>query len=479
MKKFFNYLILGVFLLQGCDDFLNIQPKGYTIPSKYDDYRQLMNDAQLMAKALDHYPVFLTDDAQLGSGDELNNYTSKNDNIKYLYSFAHGPIFNDGQSDNIWHNSYKRIYVCNTVINNVMKVTDASEADKRNLRAEAMVARAFEYLAMIGCYAPAYDAATAATDYGLPLIFKEDVSNISYTRSSVEEVYMQIKKDLDDALPDLLDQVPNSFRPAKNVAYGFLARMYLMRGEYDKALENAKLALGVSEELVDLTKYTAKQNSYIGRIVLKEDMKTPYPEGMNNPENIYARYAPTVFELQVDVFASEDLLAVYAKDLDPGAVDKRRELWYSDDEFNSDAFPGYSVFCQYIRANLALNNMEVILTAAECYARAGGADNLREAARLYNLLRDHRIENNVHATFSDAEDALRKVLDERRREFAFLGTFRLLDLKRLNKDPRFAKTITHTAEGQTWTLPPNDNRYIFPLPPMVKEFQPNLPDYER
>ena len=92
-------------------------------------------------------------------------------------------------------------------------------------------------------YAPAYDAATASTDYGLPLISSEDVADLNYSRSTVEQVYTAIKQDLDDALPALLDKTPNTFRPAKNVAYGFLARMYLMRGEYDKALENAKKAL--------------------------------------------------------------------------------------------------------------------------------------------------------------------------------------------------------------------------------------------
>ena len=72
-----------------------------------------------------------------------------------------------------------------------------------------------------------------------------------------------------------------------------------------------------------------------------------------------------------------------------------------------------------------------------------------------------------------------KVLEERRREFAFLGIYRFVDLKRLNKESRFQKTITHSADGQTWTLPPNDNRYIIPIPPVVKGFRPDLPDYER
>ena len=158
--------------------------------------------------------------------------------------------------------------------------------------------------------------------------------------------------------------------------------MYLMHGEYDKALENAKKALEVSEELVDLTEYTAKPNAYIGRIVRKDDPSSPYPEGMDNPENIYVRYPPSVFGLQMAVYASQELLDIYDKDLAPGAVDKRRELWFVDDEYSGVEFRGYTIFMPYIRANLALNNMEVILTAAECYAREGGTENLAEAARI-------------------------------------------------------------------------------------------------
>ena len=56
MKKIFLWIVWGMFLCQGCDRFLDIQPKGYTIPSKYDDYRQLMNYAQLSI-ALDHFSV--------------------------------------------------------------------------------------------------------------------------------------------------------------------------------------------------------------------------------------------------------------------------------------------------------------------------------------------------------------------------------------------------------------------------------------
>ncbi len=478
--KIYIFLLLTA-VLQGCNSFLNIQPKGYTIPNKYEDYRRLLNYSQ-MYKASDSYPVFITDDIQMGGENSGFNYIDLSTEGKNLYMFEHGNVFADGEEDNLYNLSYNRIYTCNTVIEHILEVTDASDADKRMTWAEAKVARAFEYLSMIGCYSPAYNKATASKDYGLPIITNTNVADISYTRASVEEVYTFMQKDLDEAVPYLSDKVPHSFRPAKNVAYGFLSRMYLMREEYDKALSNAVEALKMHNELIDLKGYTAKPDQGIGRIVDANDKR--FPDGAENKENVFARYAPYVFGLSVKAFASEDLLDVYKKDLPEGAIDKRRELWFVDNEFPAwgMSFPGYSLYMPYIYINVGLSSMEIILTAAECYARRGQGNDLDEAAKLYNKLRDNRIVNNVHVTFANAEEALRKVLDERRREFTFIGATRLIDLKRLNKDPRFAKTITHTDGNnptKTWTLPPNDPRYVFTLPPTVKSYRPDLPDYTR
>jgi hypothetical protein len=63
----------------------------------------------------------------------------------------------------------------------------------------------------------------------------------------------------------------------------------------------------------------------------------------------------------------------------------------------------------------------------------------------------------------DAEDALRKVLLERRKELVFRA-IRWTDLRRLNKDPRFATTLRRVVLGQEYLLPPNDNRYVYPIP---------------
>lgn len=95
-----------------------------------------------------------------------------------------------------------------------------------------------------------------------------------------------------------------------------------------------------------------------------------------------------------------------------------------------------------------------------------------------NKLRDNRIKNNVALTATDKDEALRIVLDERRREFASRVST-AIDLKRLNYEDKFKKTVTHTADGETFTLAPNDNRYIFPINQMILNYNPGMPQYER
>ena len=66
-------------------------------------------------------------------------------------------------------------------------------------------------------------------------------------------------------------------------------------------------------------------------------------------------------------------------------------------------------------------------------------------------------------TATSADDALVKVLTERRKELVFRNV-RWSDLRRLNMETRFQKTLTRTAGAQTFTLPPNDPRYVLLIP---------------
>lgn len=74
--------------------------------------------------------------------------------------------------------------------------------------------------------------------------------------------------------------------------------------------------------------------------------------------------------------------------------------------------------------------------------------------------------NTVYVPYSTADEneALRKILQERRKELPFTANLRWSDLRRLNKDPRFAATLSRNLNGEIYTLPPNDKRYVLPIP---------------
>lgn len=468
-----------IFTLVGCDSFLDLKPKGYTIPENFDDYVKLTNNQSLYFGSY-NFMNYLTDNMQLGDDSENSSMQLKNksDNERNLYTFETGQVFTPGNTDYIYHNAYSQIYTYNAVINNVLKVTDATEREKNRLRAEAQVCRAFIYLNLVNVYAAHYDPATAETDLGVPMCLSEDIS-VKYKRVSVAETYRQIQKDLEEALPHLANVAAHPYNPVKSIGFSFMARMHLYMGNYQAAYDNALESLKLNDILLDLTKYKALKGKQWGRVVTDDELETPYPEPHQNKENLFVRFVQG--EFQRSTFVSIDLLNTFNNNLPNGASDKRRELFYSDNEFYASPtkpvlFPGRTTFAPYVRLNCGLSNAEVYLIAAECAARLGKID---EAARYFNTLRDNRIKGNVHLTFADELSALKTILDERRREFAFYDYFRLIDLKRLNKDSRFAKTVVHENNGQRWELPANDLRYIMPIPQTVLDHNPNIPQYPR
>lgn len=477
MKKIAIYFaLISLIFLQGCDSYLDIKPKGKIIPQYFDDYVKIMASQSLyMCSA--QYPNYITDDVQLGNANENKEFAFnlKRDSEMNLYSFAEGQVFTPGNYDELIGNAYGRIYVYNAVINQVMSVSDASESEKLRLKAEALVGRAYEYLILVNAYCNHYNESTAKTDIGVPLALSEDI-NQAAKYSTVQQVYDQIKSDLEEATPNLSEKVTHAYRPNKKIGYSFLAKMYLYLGKYEKALENAKEAIKECNKLVDYKLYTTKKGQW-GRIVLASDLTTVFPDVLNNVENIYIRnYQSNIFK---SVCASQDLIDTYKRDLPDAAIDQRMALFYCVDFMDTGRpmnFPGRTLYAPYINLNSGLTTAELYLIAAECEARIGDKD---KAMEYINTLRNSRIKNNKQLMAADNNVALKVVLDERRREMAFNGITRLIDLKRLNRDARFNKTITHTADGKTWTLPPNDNRYILPIPTSILDFHPNMPVYPR
>lgn len=461
-KKIYNLLLIASCItFVSCDSYLDIKPKGIVIPESCEDYEKLLNYAQLQ-KASESYPNFMTDDVFIPDKDDFVEWDALEIPEQNLYSFQ-SEVYGDSETDGLWNNSYNRIYYYNVIANEIMASTDATDDYKKSIRAEALMGRAFEYLTLVNAYAKLYDPATAATDPGVPLMLDQDINKTNLVRASVQQVYDQIKTDLDEAANNLPEKPRlNAFRASKPVGNGMLARMYLYMSNYTEALKYANKALEQNNTLLDLKLYNVVDpTKSIGRLDVPYEAK--------NPENIYIRLAPWTFGFSGTAYGSDDLISKFDKTKD------KRFLLYFTRQINTSIYK-YDLWAPYIYANMAMATPEIYLIAAECEARIGSKEN---AMKHYNDLRDMRIIDNVHATAANNDEALAMVLDERRRELAMTGCVRLIDLKRLNRESRFAKTITHTVKGVDHQLKPNDPKYILPIPPRVLHYNPDMVPNER
>ncbi|MDO5970774.1 RagB/SusD family nutrient uptake outer membrane protein [Flavivirga aquimarina] len=482
MKNLYKILLASLIGIgfYSCDEYLDVVPKGYTIPSTYEDFALLLNSSsisQLWDVANTNY---LADDAEKTTDESFPTgvtFAWSSEAQKNYYYFNSGPTHPDGEEDLFYPSAYSQIYTFNVVVNNIMDVTDATEEKKSIVKAEALFGRAYNYFKLVTLYAKAYDPATASTDLGMPIVLDEDI-NATYIRNSVEEVYELILNDLLEAAPLLETYASSISHPTKSSGYLLLSKVYLFMGDFDNALKYANLALEnkASFELQDLTQYYAINGGWYERII---DSRTGQPmEDIEDvPENMYLK--ASLIDFSSGALVSQDLLDIYEKDLPSTSIDKRRDLYLATDSviiYSEALFPGRTMYVASFQRNAGLMLSDIYLVLAEAEARVGSKD---KAMEYINYLRDYRITNNVPLTAGTNEEALIMALEERRREFSFVADFRFQDLKRLNTEPAFAKDVVHVLDGVTYTLPSNDPRYILPLPNSVININPDIPQYDR
>jgi hypothetical protein len=172
---------------------------------------------------------------------------------------------------------------------------------------------------------------------------------------------------------------------------------------------------------------------------------------------------------------SPELLALYDRDND------LRFYWQMPVNYsyvrsvNAIEWPGYYFFWRD-RVPGGPTTAEMYLTKAECQARTG---DFNGAMTTLNILRKARMKSETfeNLTATSKDDAIKKILEERRREKPF--TLRWYDIRRLNhnEDPNDdVGTITRTfypvnATGimgslapVTYKLEPNSRNYAAPIP---------------
>lgn len=434
-------LLAAICLACACQNgyLKKVPDKSVLVPQTYADFTALM----------DNMTVFNTSPAlqEIGSDDYRTGdagftaLTSELQKNSYIWA---ADIY-EGQPSPDWNIPYQQVFYANIVLDGLAALKPAvAEQDSWNTaRGSALFHRAFAFYNLAQLFAAAYDPASAGTLPGIPLRLTADV-NVKAGRGNLKQVYDQVIHDLTEADQLLPGQVAYKNRPSKTAAEALLARVMLSMGDYNQAATYATAALSRNHNLTD----------YNGLDTLAAN-PFPYIPAVDNPEVIfYDKLISYGFGSSTRTTVAPDLFSLYAED------DLRRPVFFAGSGPNTYFKGRYTGFRLQLFGGLAVD--ELFLIRAESLARQGKTGDA--LADLNTLLKSRwRTGTYQDFTVSSKDELLKKVLLERRKELVFRG-IRWSDLRRLNKDPAFARTLSRAVAGKAYTLAPGDKRYLFPIP---------------
>ncbi|MDR6568719.1 RagB/SusD family nutrient uptake outer membrane protein [Chitinophaga ginsengisegetis] len=451
MKKYI-LLIVCVLTVTACEKYVDIKKSGS------QSFIETTKDCQLILDNYDLFNINYPVDGEIAADDyylDDNRYNSDVITLedKALYTWQPNAI---RAASTQWVASYNKIYHCNLVLEALEKIKGTDQpAVISNLQGSALFLRAYALWPLAQMYIKPYGAATMQ-EPGLPIHTRSDINDVP-GRGTVKETYDAIVNDLTQAAGLLSNTSSISSRPNKAAALAMLARVYLSMEDYPNALSAADAALKLKSDLLDYN--TLELGSY-----------NPFPRF--NKEVIFHAVIDHQNSVLEVGFGDENkalidpvIISAYQND------DLRKQLLVKENLDVPVPSGTYRFIGNYegaVGSSALFNGLavdELYLVRAECYARAGQTAN---AVNDMNTLLATRWVSGTYPGFtvSSAADALNKILLERRKELLMRG-LRWTDLRRLNKDSRFAKNLSRVVNGTVYTLPANDPRYTLLIPQEV------------
>ncbi|MBV9988841.1 MAG: RagB/SusD family nutrient uptake outer membrane protein [Chitinophagaceae bacterium] len=358
-----------------------------------------------------------------------------------------------------WNAAYSAILRANNVINSSI----AANTNTNQYRGEALTLRALLYFDLVKQFAKTYTAASASTDLGVPLVLTYDPT-LKPVRSTVQQVYDQVEKDLLAAIPLLTDRVPYSAGYVnKNTAKALLARMYEFKADWAKALTNA-------QDVINNGGYTLTSASnhaaYWSLGTLRTDkLESLFELGFDPTGNAGLESLPYFF-LQSgygDALAADAFFNTFS------TTDTRRALMVDAvrGSKNVKVINKYPSNINYTIKIVRLS--EVYLIAAEAAYQTGAT---AQALVYLNQIATRR--DPAFAGYASAgPQLLEDILTERRKELAFEG-HRYWDLQRYNRDVVRVNINSNYASNVPLLFAKDNFRRILPIPQGETDANPNI-----
>ncbi|WP_316795042.1 RagB/SusD family nutrient uptake outer membrane protein [Pedobacter agri] len=470
MKRNLILIIATLTFASSCKkDFLEVEPIGKTVARTLNDYNNLFYNGNLLGTGFADIQIPMSDDVAA-----VDTYLTPA-SVAAQRSFKwEKDIYNEDENAVEFTSMMSQIYLMNKIINEVMNSEEGTDAAKQTLRAEARATRAWSYFMLINYYGKPYNRATSSSDPGFPIVTVADAAGNNFERASVEQVYQFIIADLVESIPLLSRNSVIRARMTKAGALGLLGKVYVFMGRYHDALNQLdqlppNLPTTVTTEVLNYNTfmavgggwgYSPTVNSYTGG-----------PLAFSSNESIFARNFLSSYMVTSNVLLlTPETIALYS------ANDQRKKLYTTrvTPLAANATFPagltrryGFNTIGSY-----GINYPEYFLLRAECEARL---NNLTAAKADLEILRVRRMPAaEATVNIGTQEQMIRFVIDERKREYAFLG-YRWFDMRRLSVDPIFANDVfthkTYDMQGNivsTLTLPKERLTLRLPLKIMAQ-----------
>lgn len=273
IKYFLAAVTIG-FITVSCANDLN------TLPDGDISGEQLNNDANSPEKILGGIYLDLRSNGAGGTtvhsdfgimgikagADLMSNdvIQSTNQHLGMFYNYEATNASNIA-SEIVWTTFYARIFVINKLLDGLDKNANAKN---RAIAGQLLALRAYSYFYLVRFYAHDYNG--HQSEPGLPLVLTASNPNQGLPRSTVAEVYAQIKKDIVESV-SLLDSYsrPSRAQIDQRTAKAIAAEIFLETGDYIQAAQYA----GESKQGITL--------------MTEDDYTTTGFSNINNPEVIW------------------------------------------------------------------------------------------------------------------------------------------------------------------------------------------------
>lgn len=440
MKKHILHIALIGGLLSStvsCNRFLDVTPTGVVIPESIADYRAILTNAYNTYPAHRSVLQYRTDEVTLNTDSYSASYA------KDLYTW--NDTNPDPTSTSVPYDTfYKTIMYLNQVINEGGRSLPDND-DKKQLLGEAYALRAMTYFELANIYAPVYSTENASKP-AVPLVLETDLE-ATFPKSTLEETYNQILNDINQAksLVNVKKQAEGfNYRFTEAAVHSLAARVYLYKGDWQKVVNEATIALQDNSQLEDF------------------NSSSILPVNFRSVESVMNLDKNVDYNISSVVFASPNLIALYDQ-----ANDLRFAKYFkaSGNKFKTAKYDSNG----YNKSSFRVS--ETMLMKAEALARLNQDQAAKDvllsiAAKRYNTQGYNTFKAKIDGLAGSA--LLTELLAERQRETAFDG-LRWYDLRRTTQPQ-----IEHNIDTQKFVLQKNDVRYTLVFPASAKKRNPNL-----